>query len=102
MSGTAGGTIGLKISPEAADPNSVLGIVRGGDMVTCDVESRLLHVHLSDAEISRRIEKRRTASAPSPWEARERITGYQGLYMRSVNQAQHGADFDFLTAREPS
>lgn len=102
MSGTAGGTIGLHISPEASDPNSVLGVVRDGDMVTCDVESRLLHVHLSDGEIARRIEERQIASAASPWEARKRVRGYRGLYMRSVNQAQHGADFDFLTAHGPS
>jgi dihydroxy-acid dehydratase len=24
--------------------------------------------------------------------------GYRGLYVRSVNQAQDGVDFDFLTA----
>ncbi|TQV92424.1 dihydroxy-acid dehydratase [Cordyceps javanica] len=33
MSGTAGGTIALHISPEAADPSSVLGIVRTGDWI---------------------------------------------------------------------
>ena len=102
MSGTAGGTIGLHISPEAADPHSVLGIVRDGDMITCDVELRLIHVDISNEEIARRIAERRSTAVPSAWETRERTRGYRGLYMRSVNQAQHGADFDFLTAHGPS
>ena len=37
MSGTAGGTIVLHISPESALPNSVFGIVKDGDIITCDV-----------------------------------------------------------------
>lgn len=51
MSGTAGGSIVLHISPEAADPKSVLGMVRSGDVITCSVEKRLLRVELSDEEI---------------------------------------------------
>lgn len=103
MSGTAGGTIGLHISPEAADPSSVLGIVRDGDMITCDMAKRSLHVDISDEEIKRRIEERRASNADSkaPWTTRETMRGYRGLYMRSVNQAQDGADFDFLTAEGP-
>lgn len=104
MSGTAGGTIGLHISPEAADPKSVLGIVRSGDMITCDVGKRSLHVDISDEEIARRIEERRAGDAggTTSWTTRETMRGYRGLYMRSVNPAQDGADFDFLTAKGPS
>lgn len=100
MSGTAGGTIGLHISPEAADPSSVLGIIRDGDIITCDVELRLLRVELSDDEIARRIEEREV-SADGAWSTREHMRGYRGLYMRSVKQAQFGADFDFLRACGP-
>ncbi|KAJ6446721.1 hypothetical protein O9K51_01494 [Purpureocillium lavendulum] len=103
MSGTAGGTIALHISPESADPTSVLGIVRDGDVIVCDVEKRLLHVDISYDEIVRRRQERRAGLRPDMhWWARERTRGYRGLYMRSVNQAQYGADFDFLTAAGPS
>ncbi|OAQ96247.1 hypothetical protein LLEC1_03756 [Akanthomyces lecanii] len=104
MSGTAGGTIALHVSPEAADPSSVLGIVRTGDWIVCDVERRLLEVGISDEEISHRIEERTrklTEEGTAPWHTRHGTRGYRGLYLRSVNQAQHGADFDFLTASGP-
>ncbi|KAH6999016.1 dihydroxy-acid/6-phosphogluconate dehydratase [Ilyonectria sp. MPI-CAGE-AT-0026] len=103
MSGTAGGTIGLHISPEAADPKSVLGIIRDGDIITCDVEARVLRVELSDEEIQERIKERaqQVKEKKLPWEARKRIRGYRGLFMRNVNQAQNGGDFDFLTAAGP-
>ncbi|KAI1378627.1 dihydroxy-acid and 6-phosphogluconate dehydratase [Hypoxylon crocopeplum] len=102
MSGTAGGTIVLHVSPEAADPESVLGVVRDGDVITCDVDRRLLRVEISDEEIERRREERREEvgreGSEHPWKMRERMRGYRGLYMRSVNQADQGADFDFLRA----
>ncbi|KAI5465338.1 dihydroxy-acid/6-phosphogluconate dehydratase [Mariannaea sp. PMI_226] len=104
MSGTAGGTIGLHISPEAADPMSVLGIIRNGDIITCNVEERVLRVELSDEEIAERIKQRveKLKGSDLPWEARNGMRGYRGLYMRHVNQAEVGADFDFLTAEGPS
>ncbi|WKT42401.1 Dihydroxy-acid dehydratase, C-terminal [Fusarium oxysporum f. sp. vasinfectum] len=72
MSGTAGGTIGLHISPESADPKSPLGIVRNGDLITLDVEKRQLSVDLSDTEISQRIQERlktfqQAEGAATPW-----------------------------------
>ncbi|CAG7925652.1 unnamed protein product [Penicillium olsonii] len=110
MSGTAGGSIILHISPEAANPSSVLGVVRDGDIITCDVENCRLQIEISDEEIRRRIEKKKaevedsrnteTGVQPS-WIAREKMRGYRGLYMRSVLQAEQGADFDFLTASGP-
>ncbi|KAK3377378.1 dihydroxy-acid/6-phosphogluconate dehydratase [Lasiosphaeria ovina] len=106
MSGTAGGTIVLHVSPEAADPASVLGIVRDGDVIVCDIERRLLSVELSDDEIrrrqdERREEQKRPGAAATPWQTRRAARGYRGLYMREVNQAEQGADFDFLTAAGP-
>jgi hypothetical protein len=38
---------------------------------------------------------------PSVWKERKVKRGYRGLYERSVNQAEEGADFDFLTAAGP-
>ena len=106
MSGTAGGTICLHISPEAADPGSVLGVVRDGDVITCDVEARRIHLEVSDEEIEQRIKQRQAAmngpGSTAPWATRDETRGYRGLYLREVNQAERGADFDFLTAAGPS
>ncbi|KAH8201922.1 hypothetical protein TruAng_003914 [Truncatella angustata] len=100
MSGTAGGTIVLHISPESAQPDSVLGIIRDGDWISCDVEKRALHVDVSDEEITARIRNRKETDDFSDLGVGER--GYRGLYKRSVLQAEHGADFDFLTAAGPT
>lgn len=97
MSGTAGGSIILHISPESALPESPFGIVRTGDVITCDVEQRKLHLEVSDEEIKRRIAERKKGMEQSVVEKKSQ-RGYRGLYIRSVNQAENGADFDFLTA----
>lgn len=106
MSGTAGGTIILHISPESVVPTSVFGVVRDGDIITCDVEQRSLRLEVSEDEIQRRIYERQNQVAglgeqAGVWKQRERRRGYRGLYERSVNQAEDGADFDFLTAAGP-
>ena len=106
MSGTAGGTIILHISPESARPESVFAIVRSGDIITCDVENRLLKLEVSDEEIEKRVSQRQ-AELKSKGEDTQGLSepasmrGYRGLYRRRVNQAHEGADFDFLTASGP-
>jgi dihydroxy-acid dehydratase len=107
MSGTAGGTIVLHISPESTVLDSVFGIIRDGDVITCDVERRILRVELSDEEIQLRVSERNNVAETarkgerSVLEERSARRGYRGLYERSVNQAEEGADFDFLTAAGP-
>ena len=107
MSGTAGGTIILHVSPESARPESVFAIVRSGDVITCDVVRRLLKLEVSDEEIQKRISER-AAELKSKGEDAQGLSepgsrrGYRGLYRRRVNQAHEGADFDFLTASGPS
>ena len=100
MSGTAGGTIILHISPESVVPSSVLGVVQDGDVITCDVDKRVLRLEVSEEEIQRRVFERETAAAAGKgvWKERKVKRGYRGLYERCVNQAEEGADFDFLTA----
>ncbi|KAI1314166.1 dihydroxy-acid/6-phosphogluconate dehydratase [Xylaria venustula] len=110
MSGTAGGTIVLHVAPEAANPWSALGVVKDGDVVTVDVESRVLKVEISYEEMERRIKERRAEIEGStggdgrryPWVERREMRGYRGLYMREVNSADQGADFEFLTADGPA
>ena len=114
MSGTAGGTIVLHVSPESADPESVLGIVEDGDFISCSIADRTLHLDVDNEEIKRRLENRRKKAEGQrsrrygaktelhdPWKERETTRGYRGLYMRHVNQAEQGCDFDFLTADGP-
>jgi dihydroxy-acid dehydratase len=107
MSGTAGGTIVLHVSPEAAVLDSVFGIVRDGDVICCDVEARRLELLVEEEEMRRRIEERERElhsigeHGGPHWMREKRTRGYRGLYVRSVNQAHQGADFDFLTAAGP-
>jgi len=91
MSGTAFGTIVLHVTPESAE-NGPLAIVQDGDMITLDVEKRLLQLELDDAEIARRI-----AALETPAK-RLNIpkTGYRHLYQTTVTQADVGCDFDFM------
>ncbi|KAJ7778635.1 putative dihydroxy-acid dehydratase [Mycena maculata] len=100
MSGTAGGTIVLHISPESVIDNSVFGIVEDGDIIRCDVGNRVLQLDVAEEEIARRISAREKQKFNQSHAGKKR--GYGGLYERSVNQAQHGVDFDFLTAVGPS
>lgn len=88
MSGTAYGTVILHGAPEAA-AGGPLSLVESGDMIEVDVPNRRLHLDVSDAE----LEKRRAARAPfqSPYDR-----GYSKLYVETVNQADKGADLDFL------
>ncbi|BCS16532.1 dihydroxy-acid dehydratase [Aspergillus luchuensis IFO 4308] len=105
MSGTAGGTIILHISPESAVPESPFGVIKTGDMIVCDVEARLLQLDISEKELQERIKQRKqalTETEESTWRKRQHTRGYRGLYEREVNQAHLGADFGFLTANGPA
>ena len=95
MSGTSYGTIVLHIAPEAAI-GGPLALVRDGDDIELNVAERRLQLHVSEAELARRRAK---WAAPAPAYAR----GYGQLYLRSVNQAPLGCDFDFSTrAKDPA
>ena len=101
MSGTAGGTIVLHISPESAVRGSVFGVVRDGDVISCEVEKRELRLDVADEEIERRLVEADEVRARDVVEGKKKgepKRGYRVLYDRSVNQAEEGADFDFLTA----
>jgi dihydroxy-acid dehydratase len=88
MSGTAYGTVVLHVCPEAA-VGGPLALVQDGDMIELDVPGRALTLHVSDDELKRR---RAAWTAPEP----SMKGGYQGLYVKHVQQANTGADFDFL------
>ncbi|KAI6871948.1 dihydroxy-acid and 6-phosphogluconate dehydratase [Hortaea werneckii] len=104
MSGTAGGTIVLHVSPEAAIVDSPFGVLQNGDRIRCSLSARCLQVDISDEELARRVAARKTSLQQQGRQIRngrivgEQRRGYRGLYETSVNQAEDGADFDFLTA----
>ena len=88
MSGTAYGTVVLHVCPEAA-VGGPLALVQNGDMIELDVPARRLSLDVSADELA----KRRAAwRAPEP----SMNGGYQGLYVKHVQQANTGADLDFL------
>jgi len=87
MSGTAYGTVVLHVAPEAA-AGGPLALVQNGDMIELDVPARRLHLEVSDAELARR---------KAAWVAPESPKrGYYKLYVEHVQQADKGADLDFL------
>jgi dihydroxy-acid dehydratase len=89
MSGTAYGTAVLHVTPEAAD-GGPLALVRDGDMIELDVPARRLHLDISDEEMA----ARRAAWTPPPPVVPP--GGYAQLYIKHVQQANLGADLDFL------
>ena len=94
MSGTSYGTIVLHVAPEAAI-GGPLALVRTGDEIELNVAERRLQLHVSEEELA---ERRADWSPPPPAYQR----GYGQLYLRSVNQAPLGADFDFLRGSDPA
>ena len=88
MSGTAFGTVVLHVTPEAAT-GGALALVANGDRITLDVPGRSLNLDVSDAELV----ARRSGWTPPPTHIDR---GYVSLYTAHVQQANLGADFDFL------
>lgn len=83
FSGTNNGCFVGHISPEAAE-GGPLAIVQNGDLITIDIPSRKLHLHVSDEEISRRLA---SWKRPEP----KFKKGYLALYSRLAESADKGA-----------
>lgn len=102
MSGTAGGSIVLHISPESVAEGSIFGIVQDGDIVSVNTTERKICVELDEETVRARLrDKKRNPEqgADSSGQRRPKnARGYRGMYVRQVNQAHLGCDFDFLTA----
>ncbi|HVF65088.1 MAG TPA: dihydroxy-acid dehydratase [Casimicrobiaceae bacterium] len=88
MSGTAFGTIVLHVSPDAAS-GGPLALVRSGDRIRLSVDKRELDLLVDDATLAKRRD------GPHPLQSVP-DRGYARLYHKSVLQAEHGCDFDFL------
>ncbi|MFF1409028.1 L-arabinonate dehydratase [Streptomyces sp. NPDC058289] len=88
MSGTSYGACVLHVAPESY-VGGPLALVRTGDTITLDVETRTLHLHLAEDELVRR----REAWTPPPVRYER---GYGALYTEQITQADTGCDFEFL------
>ncbi len=89
MSGTAYGTVVLHVSPESAI-GGALALVENGDWIELDVRGKRLHLDVAEEELKRRRSKWKKVELPHT------DRGYAGLYVRHVQQADKGADLDFL------
>ncbi len=88
MSGTSYGACVLHVTPES-HVGGPLALVRDGDMISIDIDARGINMMVSDEEIA----KRRAAWVkPIPKFTR----GYGVLYLKHIQQADTGCDFDFL------
>jgi dihydroxy-acid dehydratase len=88
MSGTGFGTVILHVSPESA-AGGPLNWVKNGDYIALDVEKRTINWEVSEEELAAR-------KVAHPFEKPKTIRGYVGLFIDHVEQADQGADFDFL------
>ena len=88
MSGTAAGTVILHVSPESTI-GGTLALVQNGDMIELDVEKRILHL---DVEATALQNRKAEWIPPKPLADR----GYVKMYIEHVEQADKGADLDFL------
>ena len=90
MSGTAFGTIVLRVTPESAI-GGLLAQVRNGDRIRLSIKNREISLLISDEELAQRM-KDNPITSPTA----ER--GYKKLFLDTVTQADQGVDFDFLRA----
>ncbi|MBM3380648.1 MAG: dihydroxy-acid dehydratase, partial [Betaproteobacteria bacterium] len=66
-----------------------LALVHNGDPILLDVEARRIDLQVPDAELAAR---KAAWVAPAPRFTR----GFGALYLRHIEQADQGCDFDFL------
>jgi L-arabonate dehydrase len=88
MSGTGFGTVVLHVSPEAAEGGN-FSVIQNGDLIHLDVRKRILRLELSSEELEKRKKSKEAFTSAF-------TRGYVQLYVQHVQQADLGADLDFL------
>ncbi|HTN26358.1 MAG TPA: dihydroxy-acid dehydratase, partial [Burkholderiales bacterium] len=88
MSGTSYGACVLHVTPES-HVGGPLALVRDGDQVSIDIEARRVDLLISEEEMAKR-----KAAWQQP--AAKFTRGYGVLYLKHIQQADKGCDFDFL------
>jgi len=94
MSGTGFGTVVLHVSPEAAMGGN-FSVIQNGDLISLDVHNRSLSIAVSDEDLE--LRKQHRGVAPPIVDR-----GYVNLYVNHVQQADLGADMDFLIGKSGS
>jgi len=87
MSGTAYGTIVLHACPEAA-AGGPIALVQTGDAISLDVPGRKVTLEVPEKELAARRARWTAPALPE--------RGWERLYVQHVQQADKGADLDFL------
>jgi dihydroxy-acid dehydratase len=90
MSGTAYGTVVLHVTPEAA-AGGPLALVQTGDWISLDVRGRRLDLEVPADELATRTPNQATLDGYA-----QPRRGWERLYVDHVQQADTGADLDFL------
>ena len=96
MSGTAYGTVILHVSPEAA-AGGPLSIVQTGDWIVVDVAEGKLDLDIPESEFKSRTPNQATIAGYA-----KPTRGWERLYIDHVQQAEKGADLDFLIGKSSS
>lgn len=96
MSGTAYGTVVLHVAPEAA-AGGPLALVRTGDVISLDAEARRIDLEVPAAELAARTPNPATLEGFA-----DPRRGWERLYVDHVQQADKGADLDFLVGSSGS
>ncbi|MET7686712.1 IlvD/Edd family dehydratase [Streptomyces sp. NPDC005483] len=96
MSGTAYGTVVLHVAPEAA-AGGPLALVRTGDVISLDVEARRIDLEVPAGELAARTPNAATVAGFA-----DPGRGWERLYVDHVQQADKGADLDFLVGSSGS
>src|SRR5882757_7108286 len=91
MSGTSYGACILHVAPESF-VGGPLNFVQTGDEIEIDVDKRMIHLHVSDAELA----LRKAAWIPPP---PKYPRGYGAMFSEHIGQADQGCDFDFLQGK---
>lgn len=90
----SGGSSGISIghvSPEAA-AGGTIGLVETGDKIILDIDSRSIHLQVSDEELAKRRQKQLERSNPWKPKNRERkISNALKLYSLTATSASTGA-----------
>ena len=88
MSGTSYGACVLHVAPES-HIGGPLALVQDGDLIKLDIEGRRIDLMISEKEM---MNRKKAWKAPAPKFER----GYGTLYLKHIQQANQGCDFDFL------
>ncbi len=98
ISGTAYGPVVLHVTPEAA-VGGPLALVEDGDFIVLDVAARRLELDVPDDVLAQRVPSTAMLDGLA-----NPTRGWERLYVNHVQQADTGADLDFLVgaATRPS